>query len=345
MTEESSTYKAAGVDIEAGDEAVFRIRQYVQQTFNDNVMTDIGAFGGMFRANFGAMAEPVLVSSIDGVGTKVKVAAMAGKYDTIGMDLVNHCIDDILVQGARPLFFLDYFASSKLVPETVEQIVKGMAESCKDAGCALIGGETAEMPGVYAAGELDLAGCIVGIVDRPKIVDGSRVQVGDAVVGIASSGLHTNGYSLVRKILFEDCGYRVDQYIPELGAVLGDVLLTPHKCYLNPVMAVLEEFDVRAMAHITGGGFYNNIPRVLPTDCQVVVERRAWGVPPIFTLLQEKGNIDPTEMHRTFNMGIGMVLVVANHRAIECVAKLEECGEIAWIIGEVHKGGREVTVI
>ena len=345
MTEEPTTYKAAGVDIEAGDEAVFRIKQHVQQTFNENVLTDIGAFGGMYRASFGEMTDPVLVSSIDGVGTKVKVAAMAGKYDTIGMDLVNHCVNDILAQGARPLFFLDYFASAKLVPETVEQIVKGMAEACKDAGCALIGGETAEMPGVYVEGELDLAGCIVGIVDRPKITDGSRVQPGDALVGIASSGLHTNGYSLVRKILFDDCDYRIDQYIPELGAVLGDVLLTPHKCYLKPVMTVLEEFDVHAMAHLTGGGFYSNIPRALPIDCQVTVERRYWGVPPIFTLLQEKGGIETTEMHRTFNMGIGMVLIVANHRAMDVVARLEELGEIAWIIGGVHKGGREVTVV
>lgn len=338
-------YKSAGVDIEAGDEAVFRMKQYVQSTFNERVLTDIGAFGGMFAANFPEMTDPVLVSSIDGVGTKVKIAAMMDKYDTIGGDLVNHCVNDILVQGARPLFFLDYFASSKLVPQVAEQVVRGMAESCVDAGCALIGGETAEMPGVYVEGELDLAGCIVGLVDRPNIIDGSRIQPGDVLVGIASSGLHTNGYSLVRKILFEDNDYKVDQYVPELGAVLGDVLLAPHRCYLKSVMAVLAEFDIHAMAHLTGGGFYNNIPRVLPIDCQVTVERRYWGVPPIFTLLQDKGDIDPVEMHRTFNMGIGMVLVVANHRAMEVVAKLQECGETASTIGEVHKGGREVTVV
>lgn len=338
-------YKAAGVDIEAGNEAVFRMKQYVQSTFSPHVLTDIGSFGGMFRFNFPDMTDPVLVSSIDGVGTKVKIAAMMGKYDTIGADLVNHCIDDILVQGARPLFFLDYFASSKLVPGVAEQVVKGMSEACVSAGCALIGGETAEMPGVYMDGELDLAGCIVGLVDRPKIIDGSKVQPGDVLVGLASSGLHTNGYSLVRKILFEDNDYKVDQYVPELGATLGDVLLAPHRCYLKPVMAVLEEFDVHAMAHLTGGGFYNNIPRVLPIDCQVTVERRYWGVPPIFTLLQDRGNIENSEMHRTFNMGIGMVLVVAGHRGMDVVAKLQECGETASIIGEVHKGGREVTVI
>jgi len=345
MTDNSATYKAAGVDIEAGDQAVFRMKQHVQSTFNSNVLTDIGSFGGMFRASFGDMADPVLVSSIDGVGTKVKVAAMVNKYDTVGMDLVNHCINDILVQGARPLFFLDYFASSKLVPEMAEQVVKGMSEACRDAGCALIGGETAEMPGVYLEGELDLAGCIVGIVDRPKIIDGSKVQPGDVVIGLASSGLHTNGFSLVRKILFKDHDYKVDQYVPELGAVLGDVLLTPHRCYLKSVMAVMESFDIHAMAHLTGGGFYNNIPRVLPIDCQVTVERRYWGVPPIFTLLQDKGTIDPVEMHRTFNMGIGMVLIVAKERALDIVSKLQEMGETAGIIGEVHKGGREVTVI
>lgn len=338
-------YKSAGVDIEAGNEAVFRMKEYVQSTFNSNVLTDVGAFGGMFRFSQTDMADPVLVSSIDGVGTKVKIAAMMGKYDTIGADLVSHCVNDILVQGARPLFFLDYFASSKLYPEIAEQVVKGLSGACKDAGCVLIGGETAEMPGVYVEGELDLAGAIVGIVDRAKIVDGSKVQAGDVVVGLASSGLHTNGYSLVRKILFQDNDYKVDQYVPELGGVLGDVLLAPHLCYLKSVTAVMQEFDVHAMAHLTGGGFYNNIPRVLPIDCQVTVERRNWGVPPIFTFLQEKGGIETTEMHRAFNMGIGMVLIVAAHRGVDVVAKLQECGETASIIGEVHKGGREVTVI
>jgi len=326
-------YKSAGVDIEAGDEAVFRMKQYVQSTFNKHVLTDIGSFGGMFRFSYPEMTDPVLVSSIDGVGTKVKIAAMMDKYDTI------------VVQGARPLFFLDYFASSKLVPSIAEQVVKGISEACVNAGCALIGGETAEMPGVYIDGELDLAGCIVGLVDRAKIIDGSKVQSGDAVVGIASTGLHTNGFSLVRKILFADNDYKIDQFVPELGGVLGDVLLAPHRCYLRPVMAVLEEFDVHAMAHLTGGGFYNNIPRVLPPDCQVTVERRYWGVPPIFTLLQDKGGIENSEMHRTFNMGIGMVLIVAAHRALDVVAKLQECGETASIIGEVHKGTREVTII
>ncbi len=345
MTEETTTYKAAGVDIEAGDEAVHRLKDYVRSTYTANVLADIGAFGGMFRFDQGDMVEPVLVSSIDSVGTKVKIASMMDKYDTIGMDMVNHCINDILVQGARPLFFLDYFATSKLRPEMAADVVKGMSEACKDAGCALIGGEIAEMPGVYLEGEFDVAGCIVGVVDRPKIIDGSKVQQGDAVIGLASSGLHTNGYSLVRKVLFEDNNYRADQYVPELGAVLGDVLLAPHRCYVKSVLAVMENFDIHAMAHLTGGGFYNNIPRVLPTDCQVTVERRYWAVPPIFSLIQDKGNIDPAEMHRTFNMGIGLVVIVAKEKAIDVVHKFEECGETAWIIGEVHKGGREVSVI
>lgn len=345
MIDDSATYKAAGVDIEAGEEAVHRMKQHVHSTYNENVLTDLGSFGGMFRLGLEGMKDPVLVSSIDGVGTKVKIASMMDKYDTIGMDIVNHCCDDILVQGAKPLIFLDYFATSKLSPKIAEQIVAGMSEACRDAGCVLIGGETAEMPGVYLEGEFDIAGCIVGIVDRENVIDGSKVAPGDAVIGIASSGLHTNGYSLVRKVLFEDAGLKADQYIPELGGVLGDVLLAPHKNYVKPVMAVMKDYEIHAMAHLTGGGFYSNIPRVLPIDCQVTVERRYWGVPPIFQLIQEKGNIDPVEMHRTFNMGIGLVLIVARERAMEVIARLEECGEVASLIGEVHKGGREVNVI
>lgn len=345
MTDENTTYKAAGVDIEAGEEAVFRLKGYAQSTFTPNVLTDIGSFGGLFRFDPEGMVEPVLVSSIDGVGTKVKIAGMMGRYDTVGVDMVNHAVNDILVQGARPLFFLDYIATSKLSPEMAADVVKGMSEACREAGCVLIGGEIAEMPGVYCENEFDVAGCIVGVVDRPRIIDGSKVMPGDVLIGLASSGLHTNGYSLVRKVLFEDNDYQVDRYIPELGGVLGDVLLAPHKSYLKPVMAVLEKHDIHAMAHLTGGGFYGNIPRVLPTDCQVTVERRNWGVPPIFQFIQEKGSIDVTEMHRTFNMGIGMVLIVAKERAVEIVDLVHELGETASIIGEVHKGGREVTVI
>ncbi len=342
---EDNTYKSAGVDIEAGEETVYRIKEHVQSTYNENVLANIGSFGGMFAANFKDMAEPVLVSSIDGVGTKVKVAAMSGKYESIGMDIVNHCIDDILVQGASPLFFLDYFATSRLVPSVVEQIIKGMGQACRDAGCALIGGETAEMPGVYLENEFDIAGCIVGVVDKQNVIDGSKVRPGDAVIGIASSGLHTNGYSLVRRLFFEDNDYKVDQYVPELGANLGDVLLAPHKSYLSVVNKVREHCDVHAMAHLTGGGFYSNIPRVLPEDCQVTVERRSWSMPPIFDLIQKTGNIDNLEMHRTFNMGIGMVLIVNRDQAVEAVNIINENNDTAWIIGAVHPGGREVIVL
>lgn len=345
MTDEPTTYKAAGVDIDAGEEAVQRLKGYVKSTYTPEVVGDVGAFGGMIRLNTEGMTEPVLVSSIDGVGTKVKIAAMMNKYDTVGGDLVNHSINDILVQGARPLFFLDYFATQKLDPRVVAEVVKGMADACRESGCALIGGETAEMPGVYCDGEFDLAGCIVGIVDKPRIVDGSRIQPGDAVVGLASAGLHTNGYSLVRKIFFSDNDYKADQFVPELGGVLGEVLLAPHKCYAKAVLSIMQNFDVRGMAHLTGGGFYNNIPRVLPADCQVTVERRSWGVPPIFQLIQDLGKIQNSEMHRTFNMGIGFVLIVPAHRAVEVVAAAQEAGEVAQIIGEVHKGPREVTIV
>lgn len=345
MIDENATYKAAGVDIEAGEEAVRRMKEHVHSTYNENVLTALGTFGGMFRLDTGGMQEPVLVTSIDGVGTKVKIATMMNKYDTVGMDIVNHCCDDILVQGARPLVFLDYYATSKLSPKVAEQIVKGMTDACKSADCVLIGGETAEMPGVYLEGEFDIAGCIVGIVDREKIIDGSKVQPGDAVIGVASSGLHTNGYSLVRKVLFEDCGYKADQYVPEIGGILGEVLLTPHRNYVKPVFKVMKKVEIHAIAHLTGGGFYANIPRSLPLDCQVSVERRYWGVPPIFTFIQEKGGIDDVEMHRTFNMGIGLVMIAAKEKAMEVVAILEDSGETASIIGEVHKGSREVNVI
>lgn len=345
MTDQSTTYKAAGVDIPAGEEAVQRLKDYAKSTYTPDVLTDVGTFGGMMRLNTTGMREPVLVSSIDSVGTKVKIASMMRRFDTVGGDMVNHSVNDILVQAARPLFFLDYYATPKLEPAVAAEIVRGMSEACKDVGCVLIGGEIAEMPGVYPPGECDIAGCVVGIVDREKIIDGSRVSPGDVLVGLASTGLHTNGYSLVRKIFFEDNDYKVDQFVPELGGVLGDVLLAQHKCYANTVLPLLDRFDIHAMAHLTGGGFYNNIPRVLPSDCQVTVERRSWGVPPIFQLIQDLGKVENSEMHRTFNMGIGFVLIVPAHRAMEVVAAAQEAGEVAQIIGEVHKGPREVTIV
>lgn len=338
------TYESAGVNIDAGIEAVHRMKDAVKSTYNDSVLTDIGSFGGMFKLE-GGYREPVLVASIDGVGTKVKIASAMSKWDTIGADLVNHCVNDILVQGAKPLFFLDYFAASTLTPSVAADVVRGAAEACRAVGCVLIGGETAEMPGVYAEGECDVAGCIVGVVERDEIVDGSKVAVGDVAVGIASSGLHTNGYSLARKVLLEVGGLKLDKYIPEIGKVLGEELLNIHRCYYSSVSKVMKEFEIHAMAHITGGGFYENVPRVLPEDCQIIFERRSWPVPPIFHLIQQIGGISDFEMHRTFNMGIGMVLIVAKHRAVEVAQRLDELGERAWIIGEVHKGGREVTVI
>jgi len=339
------TYRDAGVDIDAMNEAVRRMKEAVRMTYTANVLTDVGSFGGMFRLGEHGMADPVLVSSIDSVGTKVKIAAMMKRYDTIGRDLVNHCSNDILVQGARPLFFLDYFATSKLDPQVCTEVVRGLAEACRDAGCALIGGETAELPGVYLEGELDLAGCIVGIVERSRIIDGSRIMAGDVVIGLASSGLHTNGYSLARKILFETAGLAVDQAMPELGGALGDVLLEPHRSYLRPVLEVIGRYEVHGIAHITGGGYYDNIPRILPVDCQVTLERRNWPTPPIFSLIQEKGGVEDVEMYRTFNMGLGMVLIVPREQAAEITVHLNEMGEQAWMVGEVHKGPREVAVL
>lgn len=340
-----STYKDAGVDIDAANEAVLRMKDYIKSTFTPEVLTDVGTFGGMFAPDLSDVSEPVLVSSIDGVGTKLKIAFMMNKHDTVGRDLVNHCVNDILVQGARPLFFLDYFATGQLSPSVVVDVVKGLSDACREAGCALIGGETAEMPGLYLAGEYDLAGCIVGLVDRRRIVDGSRVLPGDVLVGIASSGLHTNGYSLVRKVFFEKAKWRVDQHIPELNAALGEELLKPHKSYARPVQALLAKYDIHGMAHITGGGFYDNIPRALPEDCQAAVDRRTWEVPAVFRLIQDIGNISEPEMYRTFNMGVGYVLVVPKEQATAVVSELSALGEDSWIIGEVRKGSREVQVL
>lgn len=340
-----ATYKDAGVDVEAGNEAVLRMKEYIKSTFGPAVLTDVGAFGGMYELTAGGVEHPVLVSSIDGVGTKLKVAFMMNKHDTVGHDLVNHCVNDILVQGARPLFFLDYFATGQLSPAVVVQVVKGLSEACRNAGCALIGGETAEMPGLYLAGEYDLAGCIVGLVERSKIVDGSKVLPGDVLIGITSNGLHTNGYSLVRQIFFEKAKWRVDQHIPELKMTLGEELLRPHRSYAQLVHALLQEFEIHGMAHITGGGFYDNIPRALPEDCQAAVDRRTWEVPAVFHLIKDMGGIAEPEMYRTFNMGIGYVLVVPKEQATAIISRLAELGETGRIIGEVRKGSREVQVL
>ena len=348
MSDTQITYRDAGVDIDAGNEAVQRMREHVRSTFTPHVLTDIGSFSGMYSlAGLAHYQQPVLVSSMDGVGTKLKVAVAVGRHDTIGRDLVNHCVNDILVQGARPLFFLDYFGAGKLSPPVVVDVVKGLAEGCREAGCVLIGGETAELPGLYADGDYDLAGCIVGVVERERIIDGSRVQVGDTVVGLASSGLHTNGYSLARRVLLDspDGGLSLFETIPALGRTLGEELLAPHRCYAPAVLPLLEEFDIHGMAHLTGGGFYDNIPRVLPSDCSVTIERRNWPIPPIFTLIQERGNVPEPEMYRTFNMGIGMVLIVQPEQAPLLAHRLNALGESAYIIGDVHRGVHEVDIV
>jgi phosphoribosylformylglycinamidine cyclo-ligase len=338
-------YADAGVDIDAGNEAVLRMKEYVRSTFTENVLADVGAYGGMFALDKNEVSEPVLVSSIDSVGTKLKIAFLMDKHDTIGRDLVWHCVNDILVQGARPLFFLDYFATGRLDPAVAADVVKGLAEGCRAVGCALVGGETAELPGMYHPGEYDVAGCIVGLVERGRIIDGRRVSPGDALIGIASDGLHTNGYSLARHVLLEKAGFPVDRFFPELGKTLGEELLAPHRCYAPAVLPLLAEFDIHAIAHITGGGFYDNVPRVLPTDCQAIVERRTWQPLPIFGLIQEAGSVPDAEMFRTFNMGIGMVLIVSAGRAMQIVERLNASGEDAALIGHVIRGSHEVQIV
>ncbi len=347
MTQQPVTYRDAGVDIDAANEAVHRIRTHVRSTFTPEVLTDIGSFGGMFSlAGLAGLQDPVLVSSIDGVGTKVKIACAVGKHESIGQDLVNHCVNDILVQGARPLFFLDYFGTGKLQPSVLEEVVKGLAEACSSVGCALIGGETAELPGVYPDNEYDIAGTIVGVVERAKIIDGSKVAPGDTVVGLASSGLHTNGFSLARRLLLDGPNpLSLFESLPGLGRTLGEELLAPHRCYGTVMLPLLQEFDIHAMAHITGGGFYDNIPRVVPADTCVKIERRTWPVPPIFSIMQERGNVADPEMFRTFNMGIGMVVILPAEQAPSLAHRLNESGQSAYIIGDVVRGVHEVEIL
>jgi phosphoribosylformylglycinamidine cyclo-ligase len=291
------------------------------------------------------MSDPLLVASADGVGTKVKVAIAAGIHGTVGQDLVNHCVNDILVQGARPLFFLDYIATGKLRPEVVGEILEGLAKACRENGCALLGGETAEMPGMYAEGDYDLAGTIVGVVDRPRLLDGTMVREGDLLIGLPSSGLHTNGYSLARKIFFEDMGIAPSTEVPELGCSVASALLAVHRSYLKPVLPLVENLLLSAMSHITGGGFPDNIPRVLPPDLDVVIHPNAWSWPPLFRFLQDKGRIAPAEMLRVFNCGIGMVLIVPPARGLEVKARLDESGEDWKQIGRVQKGARKVSFV
>ena len=341
----SVTYADSGVSIDAGNEAVRRMKQHIRSTFTEGVLADVGSFGGMFQPNFAGMSEPVLVCSMDGVGTKLKVAFMTGKHDTVGRDLVWHCVNDILVQGARPLLFLDYYATGKLDPIVAADVVKGLAEGCRTSGCVLIGGETAEMPGMYAEGEYDIAGCIIGMVDKKKILTGDRVAIGDVLIGLASDGLHTNGYSLARKVLFEVGGLTVDTHVPELGTTLGEALLAPHRCYAPAVLPLLEGNAIKTMAHLTGGGFYDNIPRSLPEGCGAVVDRSTFTVLPIFELIQRLGNVPEADLYRTFNMGIGLVLIVDAAQAATTVALLNATGEKASIIGSVVTGEHQVRLV
>ncbi|NLZ92603.1 MAG: phosphoribosylformylglycinamidine cyclo-ligase [Firmicutes bacterium] len=331
------TYKEAGVDIEAGNEAVRLMRKHVRSTLRPEVLTDIGGFGGLFALKTG-YKEPILVSGADGVGTKLKLAFMLDKHDTVGQDAVAMCVNDIVVQGAEPLFFLDYLAVGKLQPEKVAEIVGGVAAGCRLAGCALIGGETAEMPGFYAEGEYDLAGFAVGVVERRLLVDGSKIKQGDIVIGLTSSGLHSNGFSLARKVLLEKTGWELEMYRPEFGKTLGEELLTPTKIYVPAILTLLQHINVRGMAHITGGGLLENIPRCLPNGLGVTIDKNCWELPAVFTLIKEVGQVPEEEMFRTFNMGIGYVLIVSPEDKAAAVALLQEAGEVPVCLGEVVKG-------
>jgi phosphoribosylformylglycinamidine cyclo-ligase len=322
--------------------AISRFGAMARRTFSRSVLADIGSFGGLYDLSSSRLRRPVLVSSIDGVGTKLKIAFLTGRHDTVGRDLVNHCVNDILVQGAAPLFFLDYLATGKVEGKVLEAVVSGIASACRDNGCALVGGETAEMPGFYAVGEYDLAGCIVGVVDRSALLDGSRIRPGDLLLGLSSSGLHTNGYSLARKVLLERLGYGIDRYVPELGRRLGEELLEPHRSYLALVRPLLSTASLKGMAHITGGGFTDNLPRILPSHCDAEIDAGSWEPPPIFRLIQRSGGVQEPEMRRTFNLGIGMVLVVAREKAGAVRRRLERKGENVPVIGRIVRGARRV---
>jgi phosphoribosylformylglycinamidine cyclo-ligase len=338
------TYKDAGVDIEAGNEAVRQMKEHVRKTFRPEVLTDLGGFGGLFALDVKKYRKPVLVSGTDGVGTKLKIAMLMDRHDTIGIDAVAMCVNDILVQGAEPLFFLDYLAVGKLKPEQVATIVQGIAAGCLQAGCALIGGETAEMPGFYGEDEYDVAGFVVGVVERSKIIDGSAIQPGDILIGLPSSGLHSNGYSLARKVLLEAGRLELHQHLEELGQSLGEELLTPTRIYVQQVKPLLETGLIKGMAHITGGGLLENIPRVLPPGAAVELNLNSWPVPPVFELIRRIGNVPEAEMYRTFNMGVGLVLVVPAAHQEELMTALANQGERAYIIGAVIAGEGQVEL-
>ncbi len=344
--EPSSAYARAGVDIDAQERGLAQVKKLARATFTPGVLSEIGSFGGLFRPDLAGMAEPVLVASADGVGTKLAVAKMAGSYATVGRDLVNHCVNDILVQGAVPLFFLDYVGAGVLEPAKMVELVRGVADGCRENGCALLGGETAEMPGFYQPGDYELVGFIVGLVDRPRVLDGSRVAPGDVLVGLPSAGLHTNGYSLARRILFDRLGLGVGDRAPwsEKGKeTVGEALLAPHLSYLPAVRPLLGHPALHGLAHITGGGLTDNLPRILPVGCRAEIRLGTWEIPPLFHFLQEQGEVEADEMFRVFNMGIGLVLAVAPDGLREVLAGLREGGQRASLIGTVQAGGAGVV--
>jgi phosphoribosylformylglycinamidine cyclo-ligase len=330
-----TTYREAGVDIDAGDEFVDRIKPLVRSTFRPEVLTDLGGFGGLFRLQAKQYEDPVLVSGTDGVGTKLRIAFLMDKHDTVGIDLVAMCVNDIAVSGAEPLFFLDYFATGKLAVDKAKEVVSGIAEGCRQAGCALVGGETAEMPSMYPEGEYDLAGFAVGVVDKPKIIDGKMIKPGDTILGLASSGLHSNGYSLARRVFFDKAKLTVGSKLPEFDRPVGELLLTPTRIYAKQILALVKDFRIKGIAHITGGGITENLPRILPQGVRAKINRKAWPVPPIFQALSKLGQVEREEMFRVFNMGIGLILIVPSQSATAVLKKAAELGDQGWKIGEI----------
>ncbi len=340
-----STYKDSGVDIDKANDFVERIKPLIKTTARKEVISGIGGFGGLFRFDYSKFKSPILVSSTDGVGTKLKIAHLMDKHDTIGIDLVAMSVNDVVVQGAEPLFFLDYLATGKIEVEKSVKIVEGVVAGCKQAGCTLIGGETAEMPGFYKDGEYDLAGFCVGVVDSEKLIDGSTISVNDRIIGVASSGLHSNGFSLARKILLDDAKLQVTDRVSGLAKTIGEELLEPTRIYVKPILNLLKNFNVKGLVHITGGGFYDNIPRIIPQSCRCIISGNSWEIPPIFQVMKEIGKVDEKEMFRVFNMGIGMMIVVPEKESEEVAHRLEVLGEKAYIIGTVEKREKEQALV
>jgi phosphoribosylformylglycinamidine cyclo-ligase len=341
MRDNKTSYRDSGVDIDAQDEALREVRHIARTTFTPSVLSDLGSFGGLFRASFEGIEKPILVSSTDGVGTKIRVAQAMKIHDTVGYDLVSHCVNDILVQGARPLFFLDYYATGRLRPPVMTDVIRGMARACRENGCALIGGETAEMPGFYGDDDYDIAGFIVGVVDEQHVIDGKAVREGDVLLALPSAGLHTNGYSLARRILIDKLGHDYQTVLPEIGKI-GEALLAPHLSYLKPLLPLVEKRALHALAHITGGGLTDNVPRVLPETLDAKIKLGAWPVPPLFRLLFDKGNVERDEMLRVFNMGIGMVLIIAPDQVDVVTKHFTQIGQQFFFIGNVVKGTGKV---